>query len=183
MWVVTVITMKLVVHHTRLVIKYLSAVLEPWLGLNYHFAIWLEGSAHFFLQLSSLVTSFVSAPHLWSFTEVDSGFSELFIDWLVLGSTGPDETLLSLSLVPEWLDTRNATAETYVFHMSVRGGSWSSDPSCGSCDSPQHFLMGFVSSPGCSYLYCLYTFFYHIFSFLGLSINVLGHRALWTTSL
>ncbi len=30
-----------------------------------------------------------------------------------------------------------------------------------------HFWMGFVSqsSPGCGYPYCLYTFFYHIFSF------------------
>ncbi len=47
------------------------------------------------------------------------------------------------------------------------------------------FWMGFVSqsSPGCGYPYCLYTFFYHIFSFLRLSINVLGHRALWTASL
>lgn len=48
MWVVTVIIMKLVIHHTRLVIKYLSAVLEPWLGLNYQFAIWLEGNAPLF---------------------------------------------------------------------------------------------------------------------------------------
>ncbi len=53
------------------------------------------------------------------------------------------------------------------------------------CESPPHFWMGFVSqsSPGCGYPYCLYTFFYHIFSFLRLSINVLGHRALWTASL
>lgn len=48
MRVVTVIIMKLVIHHTRLVIKYLSAVLEPWLGLNYQFAIWLEGNAPLF---------------------------------------------------------------------------------------------------------------------------------------
>ncbi len=47
------------------------------------------------------------------------------------------------------------------------------------------FWMGFVSqsSPGCGYPYCLYTFFYHIFPSLRLSINVLGHRALWTASL
>ncbi len=40
--------------------------------------------------------------------------------------------------------------------------------------------MGFVSqsSPGCGYPYCLYTF-----PSLRLSINVLGHRALWTASL
>lgn len=75
----TVIIMKLVIHHTRLVIKYLSAILEPWLGLNYQFAIWLEGSAPFFLQLSSSVASFVSTQHLWSLIEVDSGSSERFI--------------------------------------------------------------------------------------------------------
>ncbi len=32
-------------------------------------------------------------------------------------------TLLTLSVVQEWLDTRNATAETHVLHTSVRSGS------------------------------------------------------------
>ncbi len=40
------------------------------------------------------------------------------------------ETLLTLSVVQEWLDTRNATAETHVLHTSVRSGSWSTDSSC-----------------------------------------------------
>ncbi|XP_062871226.1 transmembrane emp24 domain-containing protein 4 isoform X1 [Trichomycterus rosablanca] len=35
----------------------------------------------------------------------------------------PGEMLLTLSLVQEWVDTRNATAETHVLHTSVRGGS------------------------------------------------------------
>ncbi len=47
------------------------------------------------------------------------------------------------------------------------------------------FWMGFVSqsSPGCGYPYCLYTFSTTSFPSLRLSINVLGHRALWTASL
>ncbi len=45
-------------------------------------------------------------------------------------SSSPVETLLTLSVVQEWLDTRNATAETHVLHMSVRSGSWSTDSSC-----------------------------------------------------
>lgn len=78
MWVVTVIVMKLVIHHTRLVIKYLSAVLEPWLGLNYHFAIWLEGNAPSFpaafiiSHFRCLCTASVD-PHrggFWSYWEI-----------------------------------------------------------------------------------------------------------------
>ncbi len=45
-------------------------------------------------------------------------------------SSSPVETLLTLSVVQEWLDTRNATAETHVLHTSVRSGSWSTDSSC-----------------------------------------------------
>ncbi len=45
-------------------------------------------------------------------------------------SFSPGETLLTLSVVQEWLDTRNATAETHVLHTSVRSGSWSTDSSC-----------------------------------------------------
>ncbi len=33
------------------------------------------------------------------------------------------DKLLTLSVVQEWLDTRNATAETHVLHTSVRSGS------------------------------------------------------------
>lgn len=78
MWVGTVIIMKLVIHHTRLVIKYLSAVLEPWLGLNYQFAIWLEGTAPSFpvafiiSRFRCLCTASVD-PHrggFWSFWEI-----------------------------------------------------------------------------------------------------------------
>ncbi len=79
----------------------------------------------------------------------------------VLFVFSPGETLLTLSVVQEWLDTRNATAETHVLHTSVRRLQSTL------CESPPHFWMGFVSqsSPGCGYPYCLYTFFYHIFSF------------------
>ncbi len=38
----------------------------------------------------------------------------------VLFVFSPDETLLTMSVVQEWLDTRNATAETHVLHTSVR---------------------------------------------------------------
>ncbi len=48
----------------------------------------------------------------------------------VLFVFSPGETLLTLSVVQEWLDTRNATAETHVLHTSVRSGSWSTDSSC-----------------------------------------------------
>ncbi len=105
----------------------------------------------------------------------------------VLFVFSPGETLLTLSVVQEWLDTRNATAETHVLHTSVCSGSWSTDSSCSPalCESPPHFWMGFVSqsSPGCGYPYCLYTFSTTSFPSLRLSINVLGHRALWTASL
>ncbi len=48
----------------------------------------------------------------------------------VLFVFSPGETLLTLSVVQEWLDTRNATAETHVLHTSVCSGSWSTDSSC-----------------------------------------------------
>ncbi len=41
----------------------------------------------------------------------------------VLFVFSPGETLLTLSVVQKWLDTRNATAETHVLHTSVRSGS------------------------------------------------------------
>ncbi len=48
-----------------------------------------------------------------------------------------------------------------------------------------HFWMGFVSqsSPGCGYPYCCTLFSTTSFPSLRPSINVLGHRALWTASL
>ncbi len=85
----------------------------------------------------------------------------------VLFVFSPGETLLTLSVVQEWLDTRNATAETHVLHTSVRSGSWSTDSSCSPLFvNPPHFWMGFVSqsSPGCGYpIAC--TLFSNIFSF------------------
>ncbi len=62
----------------------------------------------------------------------------------VLFVFSPGETLLTLSVVQEWLDTRNATAETHVLYTSVRSGSWSTDSSCQStlCEFP-HILNGF----------------------------------------
>ncbi len=78
------------------------------------------------------------------------------------------ETLLTLSVVQEWLDTRNATAETHVLHTSVRSGSWSTDSSCSPLfvNLPHIFewvlfhnpLQGAVIPIAC-------TLFYHIFSF------------------
>ncbi len=81
----------------------------------------------------------------------------------------PGETLLTLSVVQEWLDTRNATAETHVLHTSVRSGSWSTDSSCSPLvvNLPHIFewvlfhnpLQGAVIPIACT------LFFYHIFSF------------------
>ncbi len=72
-------------------------------------------------------------------------------------------------LFTEWLDTRNATAETHVLHTSVRSGSWSTDSSCSPLfvNLPHIFEWVLFHNPlqGCGYPYCLYTFFYHIFSF------------------
>lgn len=42
----------------------------------------------------------------------------------------PGEKLLTLSLLQDWLNTRNEKAETHVSHTAVRGGSWSTDSSC-----------------------------------------------------
>ncbi len=105
----------------------------------------------------------------------------------VLFVFSPGETLLTLSVVQEWLDTRNATAETHVLHTSVRSGSWSTDSSCSPLfvNLPHIFewvlfrnpLQGAVIPIAC-------TLFSTIsFPSLRLSINVLGHRALWTASL
>ncbi len=95
--------------------------------------------------------------------------------------------LLTLSVVQEWLDTRNATAETHVLHTSVRSGSWSTDSSCSPLfvNLPHIFewvlfhnpLQGAVIPIACT------LFSTTSFPSLRLSINVLGHRALWTASL
>ncbi len=87
----------------------------------------------------------------------------------VLFVFSPGETLLTLSVVQEWLDTRNATAETHVLHTSVRSGSWSTDSSCSPLfvNLPHSFewvlfhnpLQGAVIPIACT------LFFYHIFSF------------------
>ncbi len=80
--------------------------------------------------------------------------------------------------------TRNATAETHVLHTSVRSGSWSS---CSPLfvNLPHIFewvlfhnpLQGAVIPIACT------LFSTTSFPSLRLSINVLGHRALWTASL
>ncbi len=105
----------------------------------------------------------------------------------VLFVFSPGETLLTLSVVQEWLDTRNATAETHVLHTSVRSGSWSTDSSCSPLfvNLPHIFewvlfhnpLQGVVIPIACT------LFSTTSFPSLRLSINVLGHRALWTASL
>ncbi len=99
----------------------------------------------------------------------------------VLFVFSPDETLLTLSVVQEWLDTRNATAETHVLHTSVRSGSWSTDSSCSPLfvNLPHIFewvlfhnpLQGAVIPIACT------LFSTTSFPSLRLSINVLGHRA------
>ncbi len=86
----------------------------------------------------------------------------------VLFVFSPGETLLTLSVVQEWLDTRNATAETHVLHTSVRSGSWSTDSSCSSLfvNLPPHFWMVFFTILSRVQLSLLLVhFFYHIFSF------------------
>ncbi len=105
----------------------------------------------------------------------------------VLFVFSPGETLLTLSVVQEWLDTRNATAETHVLHTSVRSGSWSTDSSCSPLfvNLPHIFewvlfhnpLQGAIIPIACT------LFSTTSFPSLRLSINVLGHRALWTASL
>ncbi len=105
----------------------------------------------------------------------------------VLFVFSPGKTLLMLSVVQEWLDTRNATAETHVLHTSVRSGSWSTDSSCSPLfvNIPHIFewvlfhnpLQGAVIPIACT------LFSTTSFPSLCLSINVLGYRALWTASL
>ncbi len=105
----------------------------------------------------------------------------------VLFVFSPDEMLLTMSVVQEWLDTRNATAETHVLHTSVRSCSWSTDSSCSPLfvNLPHIFewvlfhnpLQGAVIPIACT------LFSTTSFPSRRLSINVLGHRALWTASL
>ncbi len=102
-------------------------------------------------------------------------------------SSSPGETLLMLSVVQEWLDTRNATAETHVLHTSVRSGFEALTPAAvHSLWISPTFLNGFcftILSRVRLSLLLVHFFFYHSFPSLRLSINVLGHRALWTASL
>ncbi len=105
----------------------------------------------------------------------------------VLFVFSPGGTVLMLSVVQEWLDTRNATAETHVLHTSVRSGSGSTDSSCSPLfvNLPHIFewvlfhnpLQGAVIPIACT------IFSTTSFPSLRFSINVLGHRALWTASL
>ncbi len=105
----------------------------------------------------------------------------------VLFVFSPGETLLTLSVVQEWLDTRNATAETHVLHTSVRSGSWSTDSSCSPLllNLPHIFEWVLFHSPlqGAVIPIACTLFSTTSFPSLRLSINVLGHRALWTASL
>ncbi len=99
----------------------------------------------------------------------------------VLFVFSPGETLLTLSVVQEWLDTRNATAETHVLHTSVHSGSWSTDSSCSPLfvNLPHIFewvlfhnpLQGAVIPIACT------LFSTTSFPSLRLSINVLGHSS------
>ena len=81
-----------------------------------------------------------------------------------------------LFLVQEWLDTRNATAETRVFHASLRGELQST-----LCESQSHnlewvlchnSLQSAVISIACALFSTTFLLSLH------LSINVLGDRAL-----
>ncbi len=96
-------------------------------------------------------------------------------------------TLLTLSVVQEWLDIRNATAETHVLHTSVRSGSWSTDSSCSPLfvNLPHIFEWVLFHNPvqGAVIPIACTLFSTTSFPSLHLSINVLGHRTLWTASL
>ncbi len=87
----------------------------------------------------------------------------------VLFVFSPGETLLTLSVVQEWLDTRNATAETHVLHTSERSGSWSTDSSCSPLfvNLPHIFEWVLFHNPlqGAGIPIACTLFFYHIFSF------------------
>ncbi len=87
----------------------------------------------------------------------------------VLFVFSPGETLLTLSVVQEWLDTRNATAETHVLHTSVRSGSWSTDSSCSPffVNLPHIFEWVLFQNPLQSAVIPIVCtlFFFHIFSF------------------
>ncbi len=111
----------------------------------------------------------------------------LFSSSPVLFVFSPGETLLTLSVVQEWLDTRNATAETHVLHTSVRSGSWSTDSSCSPLfvNLPHIFEWVLFNNPlqGAVIPIACTLFSTTSFPSLRLSINVLGHRAMWTASL
>ncbi len=66
----------------------------------------------------------VGAPFVWITASMRRGMESISL-WHCSGTQA-----LTLSVVQEWLDPRNATAETHVLHTSVRSGSWSTDSSC-----------------------------------------------------
>ncbi len=96
----------------------------------------------------------------------------------VLFVFSPGETLLTLSVVQEWLDTRNVTAETHVLHTSVRSGSWSS---CSPLfvNLPTFFEWVLFHNPLQSAVIPIACTLFSTTSFpsLRLSINVLGHSS------
>ncbi len=96
------------------------------------------------------------------------------------------ETLLTLSVVQEWLDTRNATAETHVLHTSVRSGSWSTDSSCSPLfvNLPHIFEWVLFHNPlqGAVILLLVHFFLPHLFLPFA-SLLMCLDTALWTASL
>ena len=97
----------------------------------------------------------------------DSG--TLIFEWNERQTSSPSlgYTLLMLSLVVEWLDTRNATVVVaHVLDTSVRGGAWCAASSSVHClwSSPTYFWMAFAwpFSLGSGYpCCCLCTFSNH----------------------
>ncbi len=104
----------------------------------------------------------------------------------VLLLLSPGKTLLTLSVVQEWLNKRNTTTVAKFLDTSVCGGSWCLDPSL----SP--FLVQFtqilesilldnphkaaVFSVGCA------SFSSTLLPSTQLSVNMLGYSTLWTAS-
>ncbi len=106
----------------------------------------------------------------------------------VLFVFSPGEMLLTLSVVQEWLWHKECDSwNPCLSYTSVRSGSWSTDSSCSPLfvNLPHIFewvlfhnpLQGAVIPIACT------LFSTTSFPSLRLSINVLGHRALWTASL
>jgi len=98
----------------------------------------------------------------------------------------PGKTLLTLSLVQEWLDTSNATVVAHVLDLSVRGGSWCTDSSLSPLlvKLPQIIEWPLLDNPfkaavipvACA------PFPTTLFPSTQLSMNMLGYSTLWTAS-